>query len=230
MPTAAACTGTALLGEQIAAICTETLQGEWRLSSDTLLVDQLRTICFRVLMALLPCFAICIAVTILAELLQIGVLFAPSKLAPDFRRISPTHGLQRYAEGKYWSMIAGMLLKGIAILAIGCWAFWSERNGIVSLAIQREELLLPAAVSTLARTGLKLFGGLLVIGVIDFGVRRWLYERALRNSAKNRQRESRTTRATSIVDTHRRQFRQETQINAWRDARGGSSAKSGPSV
>ena len=176
------------------------------------IVDEIRILLSKVLLIVAPLLGLCAAVAVTSELLQAGFSWNISRVAPDFKRISPMQSIRRYVQSTYWNFVSGMLLKGVSVLAISVCVLWSERAAILQL--YEMESIVAGGSKLLLRLGGKAAFALVVVGIVDFAIRRWLYERALEETSKQRKsQESDEQRASSlstksISDSERRQYQE----------------------
>lgn len=154
-------------------------------------VFQLRQLLVLVGLAVVPLLGASFLFTLASHGLQVGFLWLPQKLSPDWSRLDPMEGFRRRFQVSQiltFALGAWRLILGIAIaLAM----LWQERQAI-SACIG----LHPAEVSAmlfqmLVRILATVSGMFVVLGLGDYLYQRWRLERALRMSASELREELR---------------------------------------
>jgi len=132
------------------------------------------------LQILLPVFAVAVVAAIIANVAQVGFLFAPQLIEPNLNKINPVEGFKRM-----FSRRALMdLLKSLAKIVItGLIAYFLLRSNLLLLftavensAAQNIELIL----SLIFKIFLVVGGAFAAIAFIDFMFQRWDFNRNLR--------------------------------------------------
>lgn len=154
--------------------------------------------------AALPVVAALALAAAAAHLAQVGFLFAWPAVAPDAARLDPAAGLARIFSGRALARGAAALAKLAAVAAVAGLTLWSERERWAGFGARPAEELARAwagAATVLAlRTGL----ALLALGLADYAVARWLYERELRMSRAELREEQRRHEGDPQVKQRRR--------------------------
>lgn len=154
--------------------------------------------------AALPVAAALALAAAAAHLAQVGFLFAWPAVAPDATRLDPAAGLARIFSGRALARGAAALAKLAAVAAVAGLTLWSERERWAEFGARPAEELArvwAGAAAVLAlRTGL----ALLALGLADYAVARWLYERELRMSRAERREEQRRHEGDPQVKQRRR--------------------------
>ena len=70
---------------------------------------------------------------ILVHLLQVGPLFLPNKLAPDFSRINPFKGVQRLVSISNFVRLGFGLFKISVVVAVAAWCLLDFQGVILSM-------------------------------------------------------------------------------------------------
>jgi flagellar biosynthetic protein FlhB len=134
----------------------------------------------RVLSKLFLFFLVIAATSVAANLLQTGVLVIPDKVAPNFSRINPFKNFARlFSFGTLGQL--GFALFKITILALVL--IFSLRRDFETIVSLPNGDVLPIVLfigAFLKRLAFLLCGTLLALGVLDYAVKRFFYERQLR--------------------------------------------------
>ena len=125
-------------------------------------------------------FLVIAATSVAANLLQTGVLVIPDKVAPNFSRINPFKNFARlFSFGTLGQL--GFALFKITILALVL--IFSLRRDFETIVSLPNGDVLPIVLfigAFLKRLAFLLCGTLLALGVLDYAVKRFFYERQLR--------------------------------------------------
>lgn len=143
--------------------------------------------------AALPVVGALLLVAVAAHGAQVGFLFAWPAVAPDAARLDPARGWARIFSGRTLARGAASLLKVIAVSAVAGATLWSERERLVGLGGASAQELARVWAGTAGILGVRMGLALLALGLADYAVARWLYERELRMSRAERLEEQRRT-------------------------------------
>ncbi|WP_273808401.1 MULTISPECIES: type III secretion system export apparatus subunit SctU [unclassified Pseudomonas] len=149
---------------------------------------------------------VAMAMRVLAAWLQIGFLFAPEALKPDFNRLNPLSQARQMFSGQALMNLLMGLLKAVFL-------------GVVIYSVTR-----PALGALIALTGTDLpsywqgltslfrrilhncLGVLLVLAMVDFGLQRYFFARRLRMTEQEVRKEFKEMEGDPHVKLHRRQL------------------------
>jgi len=146
-----------------------------------LLLWHLRTF----MMFFLPLGFGCMAVGVLVNFLQVGVLFTTEPLKPRFDRISPIQGFQRMFSTR--SVVE--LVKSLIKLGVSGVILWNSfRNEMMPHTERAMAMTGTEAIAgfwqILYNVALRIILALLVLGVLDYLYQRWEYAKSLRMTKK----------------------------------------------
>lgn len=167
--------GRQLAGLTVAALSSVTLRVDqgWALRLGQEVTGQLAT-------AVLPILFLTGLVSLGANLVQTGFLFAPEALQPKFSRISPFAGAKRILSVRALAKLGVSLGKlGImtAITLVLLWWALPEFLVLIRCDVGGIASLIHEATAELA---FALAAALLVLAVLDFGFQKWKHEQELR--------------------------------------------------
>jgi flagellar biosynthetic protein FlhB len=152
----------------------------------------------------LPIFGLLALGAVVANLGQTGWLFLPDRLAPDVARLDPLRGLRRLFSFDAVARLGLGLVKMLVIGAVAWFDLYAKRDSLLALGGHGVAQIASFAASVLLWTSLKIGVALLVLAVIDYGVRRWKYERDLRMTPQELREEMRDAEGDPEVRARRR--------------------------
>jgi len=129
---------------------------------------------------LLPIMGLLFVGAVLVNVLQVGLMFLPQKLAPDLTRIDPIKGF-----GRVFSLAGVMRLTfgifKIAVIAgVALASLYGERETILGLSGLAVPEIGRYLLEILLWTSLKIGLALFVLAILDFGFQRWKHEQDIR--------------------------------------------------
>lgn len=128
---------------------------------------------------LLPLLALAWLATTAAEWAQAGWFWNWDRLAPKLERLNPARNLSRTVSAANWAASVAGILKAVVFLAGAAWLLSDDAAHAASLA-HRTIPQLALGCGEIASGGLIELGVLLLlIGVLDYSVRRLIWERRL---------------------------------------------------
>jgi flagellar biosynthetic protein FlhB len=162
---------------------------------------------------LLPILGVMALAGALSTVFQIGLLFLPDKLQPDFARVSLLSGMKRILSLQGMVRLAFGLFK-VAIVAAVAWAVVYARRGEVMHA---NEL----AVGDLGRflseitlgTALWIGAALLALALLDYGFQRWKHEQDLRMTHQEIREEMKNLQGDPQIIARRRAIQRQMALN-----------------
>lgn len=113
---------------------------------------------------------------------QVGFLWAPEVIQPNWERINPLSGMQRLFSLQSLVRLAGGLLK-ISILTVVSWIYLTSRQPAIRQAMHGGlDELSAFAGGAMIELGFWLSGSLAALAVFDYGYHWWQFEQDLRMS------------------------------------------------
>jgi len=148
---------------------------------------------------MIPLFLTVLAIGLLSNVIQVGILFSAEPILPKLSKIDPIQGFQRLFSLK--SLVE--LFKNILKMSI---------VGIVAyLTVKKEIIVLPALMDQSAsgilayigRTSYRIMGlaciVLIMLAILDYAYQRWEHEKSLRMSKKDIRDEYKHTEGDPII-------------------------------
>jgi flagellar biosynthetic protein FlhB len=139
--------------------------------------------------------------------LQIGPMFTPSRLVPDFSRVDPVSGLARMRERAGVGRWFMGLFKLAAVLCVAGFSLWNRREQLVGLVAFDLPHMATSAWQILLTLGWQAGGTLAGLAAVDYLFERWRLERALRMTPQELREEMREMRGDPQVAARRAAMR-----------------------
>jgi flagellar biosynthetic protein FlhB len=159
--------------------------------------------------AMLPIFLGLMALGVVCGMMQVGILFLPEKLMPDFSRLDPLAGFSRIFS---MSGAARLFFGSIKILVAGSVAY-------VTLSSERDTILLLTELSIgeigtylleiLFWTTIKIAAALVLLALLDYGFQWWKQEQDLRMTQQEVREEMKNLQGDPQIAARRRQVQRQ---------------------
>ena len=167
--------------------------------SPEVVVNQLQELLFNLAGVLLPFMAVIVLVTIAAHWMQTGPLWMPAKAVPTTTNLGWRKWKQKFGLLNVLG-IGGLGLPKIIIgLAVMLFGAWGQRDALFSLANLPPEVLVSRLFGIVALVCLQVAGTLVLLGVLDFGLK-WLSHRRQMRMSHQEIREEIRSQGGSAVD------------------------------
>jgi flagellar biosynthetic protein FlhB len=168
--------------------------------------------------ALLPVLGVILLTGVLAHLFQVGFLFLPNKLMPDFSRVNPLTGL-----GRIFSMASAVQLVfgffKIAIVAgVAWWSLSSRREEIALLASAELPNVGLFMIDVVLWTCIKVCVALLILALLDYLYQYWRHEQSLRMTPQEVREEMKNLQGNPEVIARRRNVQRQLAMNRLKSA------------
>ncbi|MDA7978145.1 MAG: flagellar biosynthesis protein FlhB [Pirellulales bacterium] len=175
--------------------------------------QQSQSILDRLTRDLLPLLSLMLGAAILLNVGQTGLLFTPSRIAPDLSRINPIKGFTRVFS------LSGVMRLGFGIFKILIVA------GVAFLSIyaRRGEMLLvpewsPVEVGIflldiLFWTAVKIAAALMLLAILDYWYQRWKHDRDLKMTTQEVRDEMKNLQGDPQVAARRKQVQRQLVLN-----------------
>jgi type III secretion protein U len=158
------------------------------------------------------------AAALLAGVLQAGLQFRPSHIAPKWERVDVVKGFQRMFSARQWLESLKLIGVSAVVAGLGWQLLRAELPAMVSPLFEGRNLEGPVLLLVLQRVGYPLCAALGVLGIADFAHARWKHTRDLRMSKDEVRREHKESEGDPRHKNHRRA--QHRQLSAAGPARG----------
>lgn len=167
---------------------------------------------------MLPILLLVFLGAIFANVIQVGFVYVPDKLAPDLSRIDPLKGLQRiFSLQGLMRLLFGL----VKIAVIGAVAFYVLAGKFEEiLALSEMPLLTVTAMifDMLLWTTIKIAIALLILAILDYAFQKWKYEQDLKMTTQEIREEMKNLEGNPEVRMRRRQVQRQLAQNRTRKA------------
>ncbi|MHB0955759.1 MAG: flagellar biosynthesis protein FlhB [Pirellulaceae bacterium] len=162
---------------------------------------------------LAPVFGLLLLVAVLSHLAQVGLLYLPNKLAPDFSRVDPLKGAQRLCAVANVVRLAFGLFKMIVVATVAAWCIADHYDVILALTNRTVDEIGTLMVDILLGTCLKIGIALLVLALFDYGFQRLKHERDLRMTSQEVREEYKMLQGDPHMAARRKQVQRQLVMN-----------------
>ncbi len=161
----------------------------------------------------LPVLGVIIGLAIMSNLLQVGFLFLPEKIAFNPSHISPLKGVKRiFSLSSAVRLGFGIIKIGI-VAAIAGLSLYSQREDILSLSgmsIAQIAWFLP---QVLLWTAIKIAVALFILAILDFAFQRWKHEQDLKMTNQEVREEMKNLQGDPQIIARRRAVQRQLVMN-----------------
>jgi flagellar biosynthetic protein FlhB len=163
--------------------------------------------------AVLPLVGLLLLGAVATNVLQIGFLFVPERVSPDFQRISPAQGLRRIFSLTGTMRLGFGLFKVLVIAAVAGAVIWTRRDAILRAGaldvLQLGGFLVDVSIKTVLWTGL----ALVILAIFDYALQRWKHERDLRMTHQEVREEMKELQGDPQIVARRRAIQRQMVMN-----------------
>ena len=164
------------------------------------LTDFVRERVFSVASLLLPGLLVVLAISVLSRFAQVGFLWVPNRVSPNFSRVDPANRWNQLLSPDSLVQFANSLLLVCVALSLVGYGIWNGRDqiaGALGMDVQ-------FALSLLSRWGLRLGVVLLVFALLDYAYQRQRFEASLRMTPGEMRAEVKAVQGSGDVLAERR--------------------------
>ena len=163
----------------------------------------------RMMAALLPFFAVLLAVGVAASVAQVGFQLNTEKLEPNFDKLNPATGLGRVFSGA--AAVRGLLTtaKVVALAAVAYFVLDGRGGLIAALGTGRLAGAAPVAWALIIRLALYLAGAVAFVAVFDYAYQRYRFEQQLRMTKEELKQELKQEEGDPLIKARIRQIARE---------------------
>ncbi|MEM6797899.1 MAG: flagellar biosynthesis protein FlhB [Planctomycetota bacterium] len=167
---------------------------------------------------LLPVLGLLLLAGVASSVFQVGFLFVPDRLAPDFSRISPLQGLKRIFSVTGAAKLGFGLFKVMIVAAVSSVVLWLNAGQVMEANTlppgDYAILLADLTLATLFWVG----AALLVLALADYAVQKWKHEQDLKMSHQEIKEEMKNQQGDPQVMARRRQVQRQMAANRMSDS------------
>jgi flagellar biosynthetic protein FlhB len=121
-----------------------------------------------------------VVASVLASVMQVGFLFVPERIAPDFSRIDPLQGWRRLVSLTSAVRLAFGIVKVLVIATVTGYCLRKQWPEILAIGAHETAEIAAFVVEITLWTALKIALALLVLAVLDYAYHWWKQEQDLR--------------------------------------------------
>ena len=168
--------------------------------------------------ALMPIMGLLVVAGVVASVFQVGVLFVPSKIAPDFSRLSPMQGLKRIFSVTGAAKLGFGMFKVLVVAAVSASVLWARSEDVLGAGAlpigECGQLLAGLTLDTLFWVGAALF----ILALADYAVQKWKHEQDLKMTHQEIREEMKNQQGDPQVVARRKQIQRQMALNRMGDA------------
>jgi flagellar biosynthetic protein FlhB len=159
--------------------------------------------------AMVPMLGCLMLLGIGVHLMQVGFIYVPEKLAPDFSNVNPLNGFKRIFSLAGVVRLGFGMIKTVVVGTVAFLALYDRRNEILALAaLEIPEVALftwNICLWTAIRIGLALF----VLGILDYGYQWWRQEQDMKMTSQEVREEMKNLQGDPQVISRRKQVQRQ---------------------
>lgn len=140
--------------------------------------------------AVLPFMLVMVVIGVASNILQVGFIMTAQPLQPKFDRLNPISGLRRFVSARVVIELIKSVLKLVVISAIVWYGVRNRLGEVLHTMHLSPESLVWAISSLVFAIWWRVVLAMLVLGILDYGVQRWMYERDLRMTVQEAREEA----------------------------------------
>jgi flagellar biosynthesis protein FlhB len=194
----------------LADYCRSQLGGEpWLVADASFAVSHWNTMLWALGRYLLPILGLLCLAGVAVNVLQIGVLFLPQRLAFDFTRLDPLQGLRRIFSASGIVHLGFGIVKLSVVLAVGCVVVYNQRGEILGLASLAPSAIALQMTQILIWSALKIGAALLTLALLDYAYQWWRHEQDLKMTPQELREELRNLEGNPQLIARRKQTQRD---------------------
>ncbi|WP_274651531.1 flagellar biosynthesis protein FlhB [Paenibacillus humicola] len=151
------------------------------------------------LLLLAPIFVIAVASAVIANYIQVGLLFTGEGFKINLNKINPLNGFKQIFSLRSLFDLAKSIAKLIVIGAVVYFTLWRDRATIMKLAEVPVDGMLAFIANLTIRIGLEIGVLLVVLAVVDYFYQRFQHEKSLRMSKQDIKDEYKKTEGDPLI-------------------------------
>lgn len=181
------------------------------LDADTVVAEWNSTV-FALGKYLLPILGLLCLAAVAVNVLQVGFLFLPQKLAFDPGRLSPIRGWRRIFSVNGSIHLGFSLVKLTVVFVVALVVLYNQRESLLGLAALPPPRLASQMAQLILWTALKIGAALLVLAIFDYGYQRWRYEQDLMMTPQELREELKNLEGDPQLAARRKQARRDLAV------------------
>jgi len=201
------------LASFLADYCRNQLGGQpWLAIDADFTVSHWNTVLWAVGRCVLPILGLLCLAGVTVNVLQVGFLFLPQRLAFDFSRLDPIQGFQRIFSTAGVVRLGFSIVKFAIAAAVAGFAIWGQRGAILGLIGLAPSAIALQMTQILLGTGFKVAAALMVLAVLDYAYQWWRHEQDMKMTPQELREELRNLEGNPQVIARRKQTQRDLAI------------------
>lgn len=157
----------------------------------------------------LPLLGTIVVAAVMINVLQVGTLWLPQRVAPDWNRVSPLTGWRRiFSWGGAIRLLQAVAKTGL-VAGIAGWSLYQQRHAILALPTLEIQQVSGFVSEIVLWTSLKIGGLLLALALLDYAYQWRKHEQGLKMTADELREEMRNLQGDPQAVARRRQVRRD---------------------
>ena len=156
-----------------------------------------------------PIFTMVMIIGVLSSILQIGFLFSPEIIQPEFGKLNPIQGVKQMFSKKTLVELVKSVSKIILVVGIAYVTIRAVLSEFLLLIYSSLEKLMELLGGLSFRLGMRVSLVFLVLGIMDLFYQKWQHEQDLKMSKKEVEDEKKQTEGNPEIKQQREQKQQE---------------------
>ncbi|MFT3788924.1 MAG: flagellar biosynthesis protein FlhB [Tepidisphaeraceae bacterium] len=164
----------------------------------------------RVGQAMLPLAIGLIVVSVMVNIVQVGLHATPERLQPNFASLNPLNGVKRLFSGGHGAVQLGFNLVKMTLVGFTAYSAVAGKMGlIVNIAGLSQEQILGLASTIIYDITFRIAVLLLVLAILDYAWQKFRFERDLRMSKQEIKDEMKRMEGDPVIKQRRRQIQMQ---------------------
>ncbi len=190
--------------------CRGQLGGEpWLVVDPQFAVDHWNTTLWTLGRYVLPILGLICLAAVAVNVLQVGFLFLPERLAFDFTRLDPLNGLRRIFSASGMVQLGFGVVKLVIVLVLAGVVLYGQRESIVRLSGLAPAGIALQMTQILLWTAIKIAAALLVLALLDYAYQWWRHEQDLKMTPQELREELKNLEGNPQVIARRKQVQRD---------------------
>ncbi len=190
--------------------CRDQLGGNAWLTADAdFVVGQWHSVLWTLGRYLLPILGLLCLAGVAVNVLQIGFLFLPQRLAFDVNRLNPLEGLHRIFSGAGLVNLGQGVVKLAIASAVAGVVMYNQCEAILGLTSLPPATIASQMTQILLGTAMKVGGALLVLALLDYAYQWWRHEQDLKMTPQELREELKNLEGNPQVIARRKQVQRD---------------------
>lgn len=161
----------------------------------------------------LPIFGILFVTAIIANIMQTGFLFVPSKLKFDLTRLDPIKGFGRLISLQSTARLGFGFFKILIVFLVAVWSLWADRDNILMLGGLDMRAIAAYIIETTLWVCFKISLALLILAIFDYYFQKWKFAEDLKMTEQELREEIKQLNGDPQVIRRRREVQRQLMNN-----------------